>query len=102
MPEPPPRAVKPPGRIIESPEFRRTHYRAYDEDGFASAFAITPPENATLESVTAYLSARFRGGGGTGYESKDLVVLLGHRIVAVVREGGDGQPVVTTFAVNGD
>jgi len=95
----PVRAEKPPGRILESPEFRRTHYRAYDEDGFASSFATTAPENATLASVTTYLSNRFRGTGGTGYESKDLVVLLGHRIVAVVRAGADGQAVVTTFEV---
>jgi hypothetical protein len=97
MPDLPVRAEKPPGRILESPEFRRTHYRAYDEDGFASSFGTASPENATLASVTAYLSTRFRGIGGTGYESKDLVVLLGHRIVAVVRAGIDGLPVVTTF-----
>jgi hypothetical protein len=32
-----------------------------------------------------------------GYESKDMVVLLGPRIVAVVRKGEDGDPVVTRF-----
>ncbi len=92
----------PPERIFggtpESVEFRRTHYRVYDEDGFASSFAIGAPDNATLESVSARLCERFRGMGGTGYGSKDLVVLLGPRIVAVVRGGSDGQPVVTTFA----
>jgi hypothetical protein len=99
MPDPPVRAEKPPGRVLESPEFRSTHFRAYDEDGFASSFATTAPENATLASVTAYLSTRFCGIGGTGYDSKDLVVLLGHRIVAVVRGDKDGLPVVTTFEV---
>ncbi len=84
-------------RIQESTEYRRTHYRVYDENGFVSAFAVTPPENATMPSVAAYLCEKFEGTGGTGFESKDLVVLLGHRIVAVVRKGRDGQAVVTTF-----
>jgi hypothetical protein len=91
----------PPERVFggtpESVEFRRTHYRVYDEDGFASSFAIGPPENATLATVSERLCARFRGTGGSGYESKDLVVLLGPRIVAVVRGGPGGEPVVTTF-----
>lgn len=85
------------GAIRESAEFRLAHYRVYDEDGFASKFAIAPPESATLASVSAQLVQRFHGTGGTGYESKDLVVLLGSRIMAVVRAGADGQPVVTTF-----
>lgn len=87
----------PAGKIQESSEYRRTHYRVYDEDGFSSAFATFSPENATLASVCAGICERFAGTGGTGYESKDLVILLGHRIVAVVRSGGDGKPVVTTF-----
>ena len=87
------------GRIKESPEFRRTHYRVYDEDGFSSSFCVDAPVNATLGSVTAYLCERFAGTGGTGYDSKDLVILLGPRIVAVVRKGADGRPEVTTFAV---
>lgn len=86
-----------PARIKESPEFRRTHYRVYDEDGFSTSFAVAHPGNATLESVTAYLCEKFAGTGGTGYDSKDLVVLLGPRIVAVVRAGADGRPEVTTF-----
>jgi hypothetical protein len=94
-------AAIPPERVFggtpESAEFRRTHYRVYDEDGFASSFATGAPENATLASVSARLCARFHGAGGTGYESKDLVILLGPRIVAVVRRGPDGEPVVTTF-----
>ena len=92
----PPGAVV--GRVQESPEFRRTHYRVYDEDGFLSSFAVAPPANATLGSVTSYLCERFDGTDGTGYGSKDLVVLLGPRIVAVVRKGADGRPDVTTFA----
>jgi hypothetical protein len=94
-------AAIPPERVFggtpESVEFRRTHYRVYDEDGFASSFAIGPPESATLASVSARLCERFAGAGGTGYGSKDLVVLLGPRIVAVVRGGTDGRPIVTTF-----
>ena len=86
-----------PARVQESPEFRRSHYRVYDEDGFSSSFAVSAPANATLESVTDHLCERFAGTGGTGYESKDLVVLLGPRIVAVVRGGSDGRPEVTTF-----
>ena len=85
------------GPIRESAEFRLAHYRIYDEDGFASSFAIAPPLNATLASVSAHIIERFHGAGGTGYESKDLVVLLGPRIMAVVRGGADGKPVVTTF-----
>jgi hypothetical protein len=85
------------GPIRESAEFRLAHYRVYDEDGFASSFAIGPPENATLASVSAQVVERFHGTGGTGYESKDLVVLLGPRILAVIRKGPDGSPVVTTF-----
>ena len=91
----------PPERVFggtpESAEFRRTHYRVYDEDGFASSFATGPPDYHTLEGVSARLCATFRGTGGTGYDSKDLVVLLGPRIVAVVRKGWDGGPVVTRF-----
>ena len=92
----------PPERVFggtpESVEFRRSHYRVYDEDGFASSFAIGPPGNAILESVSARLCERFHGTSGTGYESKDLVVLLGPRIVAVVRGGlRTWEPVVTTF-----
>jgi hypothetical protein len=85
------------GPVRESVEFRRTHYRVYDEDGYASSFAVGPPQNATLASVSAHLAERFDGAGGSGYGSKDLVVLLGPRIVAVVRNGKDGHPVVTTF-----
>lgn len=91
----------PPERVFggtpESTEFRRTHYRVYDENGFASSFATGPPANSTLANVVARLCERFRGTDGTGYESKDLVVLLGPRIVAVVRGGSDGEPKVTTF-----
>ncbi len=81
---------------LESSEYRRTHFRVYDENGFASTFMTLPPENATLASVLFYLTEKFQGTGGTGFSSKDLVVLLGARIVAVVRSG-DGQPEVTTF-----
>jgi hypothetical protein len=89
--------ARPPPRVQETSEFRRDHYRVYDEDGFATSFAIAPPENATLKSVSAFLTERFQGTGGTGFDSKDLVVLLGPRIVAVVRKGRDGRPEVTTF-----
>jgi hypothetical protein len=88
---------RPAERVQETFEFRRSHFRAYDEDGFAKSFAIAPPENATLESVAAYLFEKFRGTGGTGYDSKDLVILLGPRIVAVIRKGIGGEPVLTTF-----
>ena len=83
--------------VLESSEYRRTHFRIYDENGFASTFETSPPESATLTSVLACVIERFHGTGGTGYDSKDLVVLLGPRIVAVVRSGRDGQPEVTTF-----
>jgi hypothetical protein len=83
--------------VLESSEYRRTHFRVYDENGFASTFETAPPENATLTSVLASLLEKFHGTGGTGYDSKDLVVLLGPRIVAVVRNGRNGQPEVTTF-----
>ncbi len=86
-----------PVRVKESPEFRRTHYRVYDEDGFLKSFSIVPPLSATLGNVIDYLCAKFPGIDGTGYASKDLVVLLGPRIVAVVLKGADGQPEVTTF-----
>ena len=82
---------------LESSEYRRTHFRVYDENGFASTFTTLPPENATLASVLIYLTEKFQGTGETGFSSKDLVVLLGARIVAVVRSGRDGQPEVTTF-----
>lgn len=88
---------RPVPRVRESPEFRRTHYRVYDEDGYATSFSIEPPVEATLEQVLAYLCERFQGTEGTGFESKDLVVLLGPRIVAVVRGDANGQPQVTTF-----
>ena len=97
MEEPPVPPERTFGGTPESVEFRRTHYRVYDEDGFASSFALGAPDNATLATVTARVCEKFRGAGGTGYESKDLVVLLGPRIVAVVRGGPDGEPVVTTF-----
>lgn len=89
---------RPSERVQESAEFRRTHFRAYDEDGFVKAFAVSGPDHATLESVTAYLCEKFAGTEGTGFDSKDLVVLLGPRIVAVVRQGKDGAPQVVTFA----
>jgi hypothetical protein len=89
---------RPTERVQETFEFRRTHFRVYDEDGFAKSFGINPPENASLESVVAYLIEKFHGSGGTGYDSKDLVILLGPRIVAVIRKGRDGEPVLTTFA----
>ena len=82
----------------ETSRYRRTHFRVYDEDGYAGTFDTSPPENATLASVSACLCEKFAGRGGTGFGSKDLVVLLGPRIVAVVRKGTDGLPVVTTFA----
>lgn len=96
MADPPP-PYEPAAKVQESAEFRRTHYRVYDEDGFATSFALAPPVNATLASVSAFLAANFPGTGGTGFDSKDLVVLLGPRIVAVVRKGVDGRAVVTTF-----
>ncbi len=86
-----------PARVKESEEFRRTHYRVYDEDGFLKAFAVGPPANSTLESVLAYICEKFAGTEGTGFASKDLVILLGPRIVAVVRRGRGGGPDVTTF-----
>lgn len=98
MSEPRPVVERPSERVQESEEFRRTHFRAYDEDGFVKAFAVGAPEHATLESVAAYLCDKFAGTGGTGFDSKDLVVLLGPRIVAVVRKGKDGAPQVITFA----
>jgi hypothetical protein len=97
MAEPATPAGRPAPRVQESAEFRRTHYRVYDEDGYATSFATTPPENATLEGVAAYLCERFDGTGGIGFESKDLVVLLGPRIVAVVRTGPGGRPEVARF-----
>ncbi len=86
-----------PGAVVESSEYRRTHFRIYDEDGFSSTFDTNPPESATLSTVLACVIETFHGTGGSGYDSKDLVVLLGPRIVAVIRSGHDGQPVVTTF-----
>jgi hypothetical protein len=83
--------------VGEPSEYRRTHFRVYDENGFASAFLTGPPENATLTSVLACLLEKFHGTAGSGYDSKDLVVLLGPRIIAVVRGGRDGCPEVTTF-----
>ena len=83
----------------ETAEYRLTHYRVYDEDGFASSFSTNSPEGATLESVTAYVIEKYHGKGGMGYQSKDLVILLGTRIVAVVRKGTDQKPVVTKFEV---
>ncbi len=65
-----------------------------------SSFATDSPQRATLASVTAYLIEKFHGTGGTGFQSKDLVVLLGARIVAVIRKGLDGSPQVTTFENN--
>jgi hypothetical protein len=85
--------------VLESSEYRRTHFRIYDENGFASTFETSPPESATLTSVLACVIGKFHGTGGTGYDSKDLVILLGARIVAVVRGGRDGQPEVTTFEI---
>jgi hypothetical protein len=90
-------AVRPPPRVQETVEFRRTHYRVYDEDGYATSFATAPPENATLDGVAACLCEKFDGTAGMGFESKDLVVLLGPRIVAVVRKGSGGRPEVTRF-----
>jgi hypothetical protein len=83
--------------VLGSSEYRRTHFRVYDENGFASTFETCPPESATLNSVLAHVIKRYHGTGGTGYDSKDLVVLLGPRIVAVVRNGRDGLPEVTKF-----
>ena len=86
------------GRVVlESSDYRRTHFRIYDENGFASTFETSPTGSATLTSVLAYVIENYHGTGGTGYDSKDLVVLLGPRIVAVVRNGRDGQPEVTMF-----
>lgn len=98
MGQPRPLVERPADRVQESAEFRRIHYRAYDEDGFVKAFAVGPPQCATLESVIAYLCAHFAGTAGTGFDSKDMVVLLGPRIVAVVRKGKDGAPQTFTFA----
>lgn len=83
--------------VRESSEYRRTHFRIYDENGFSSTFDSSPPECATLTSVLAHVLEKFHGTGGTGFDSKDLVVLLGPRIVAVIRSGRNGRPVVTTF-----
>ena len=74
-------------------EYRRGHFRVYDEDGYAGSFATDAPESATLDGVTADLCARFSSTFG----SKDLVILLGSRIVAVVLKGPDGRPEVTRF-----
>ena len=85
------------GAVLESSDYRRTHFRIYDENGFSSTFDTSPPECATLTSVLACVIEKYHGTSGTGFDSKDLVVLLGPRIVAVIRSGRDGQPVVTTF-----
>jgi hypothetical protein len=83
--------------VPETSEYRRTHYRVYDENGFSSTFDTAAPESATLTSVLGYVIEKFHGASGTGFNSKDLVILLGPRIVAVVRGGRDGMPEVTTF-----
>jgi len=88
---------RPPPRVQESAEFRRDHYRVYDEDGYITSFSIRPPVNATLPGVLSFLCDNFQGTAGTGFESKDMVVLLGPRIMAVVRKGADGGPQVTAF-----
>jgi hypothetical protein len=85
-----------------SSEYRRTHYRIYDENGFVGGFATTEPDNYTLDRVFTYVSERFDGTGGTGFDSKDLVVLLGSRIVAVVLKGLDGLPRITRFSQGSD
>ncbi len=85
------------GAVFEPAEYRRTHFRIYDENGFSSTFDTSPPECATLASVLAYVTEKFHGTGGTGFDSKDLVILLGPRIVAVVRNGRNGNPEVTKF-----
>lgn len=90
-------ADEPAGVPRESSDYRRTHFRVYDENGFSSTFDMNPPECATLSSVLAHVIEKFHGTGGTGFDSKDLVVLLGPRIVAVVRGGRDGHPEVTRF-----
>ena len=89
---------RPVERVQETDEFRCTHFRAYDEDGFVKAFAVGVPECATLEIVTSYLCEKFAGTEGTGFDSKDMVVLLGPRIVAVVRKQKNGTPQTITFA----
>ena len=32
------------GVALESSDYRRTHFRIYDENGFASTFPTSPPE----------------------------------------------------------
>ena len=85
------------GASRETSEYRLNHFRVFDENGFAGTFGTDPPESATLTSVLAYVCEKFEGTGGTGFQSKDLVILLGARIVAVVRKQTDGRPRVTTF-----
>lgn len=83
-------------------EYRRTHYRLYDENGFVGGFSATEPDNYTLERVFHHVCEHFQGTGGTGFDSKDLVVLLGSRIVAVILKGADGLPAITRFPQGSD
>lgn len=88
------------GKIRENAEFRLDHYRVYDEDGFLSSLAVAAPLNATVNSARAGLCERSHGSPGTGYESKDVVVLLVLRSVAVVRQGAAGEPEMTRFGAS--
>ena len=48
---------------VESSEYRRTHFRVYDEDGFSSNILTEAPEFATLPIVLAKLVEKFHGTG---------------------------------------
>jgi hypothetical protein len=90
------------GPEIGPSAYRRTHFRVYDENGFVGGFDTEAPGNFTLDRVFAFVRERFDGNGGTGFDSKDLVVLLGSRIVAVVLKGADGKPEITRFPQIGE
>ncbi len=70
-------------------------YVVRHEDEFVTSF--DPEEGDTLTTVLRHLVTGFQKPHGQGYDYTDMVVWRNRRIVAVVRQGSDGNPIATVF-----
>ena len=73
----------------------RRQFVVRDEEEFITSF--DPSEGDTLRLAVDDLVEHFHDPDGDGYDGVDMVVWRDGRILAVVRRGGDGEPVATVF-----
>ena len=73
----------------------KRQYVVRDSEDFITSF--DPTEGDTLGTALHQLVDHYHLDGEEGYGEADLVIWKDRRILAVVRRGDEGQPLVTVF-----